>query len=589
MKDTNCPKPSLPPKSPFLAPRRISSGILSSNSDHDDKSPFSIASHRSIIDNGTVIEPEHKSTLVGCTSNLITAIVGAGIIGIPYAMRETGLVAGILLIIFSGAVGCKSLRLLVETAKHVDATSYEILCEATFGGVGWILCNSNMFLMSWGPMLSYMMIVKDTAPIVLGFESEEGQNMILIICSVGIMLPLSLQRDIADLAKTSQICVIFDVFLVAMIAYYSPTSESITQNNGLLYILYNSTFRPSTCFIGLGIISFAFSCQHSSLIIAGSLENPTVARWQKVTASALGICSILAIVMGSFGYIGFMELTEGDIFNNFPLPSEGSDSIELATAKAINVARGVLCGIMFFVYPLESYVARHVIMANLFRGRDAHEGDDHAVLDRWDRRVTTTIMLFLSVLIPALHFNDVGLVLALTGTVAATSLTYLLPGLIFIGVHGDEFLALAERSWGCLSMDHFTTYHCIAWYLLLMPIWLGVARTGKRCLAFHREKKALQTPAQTFRLGRIKHKLSLTRQPKSSEHGNFESSPMAVESNSGKDTQYGSLPSSVEEDDPQEEYQTTADFFVAIGFVAFGIVALASGLLSIYWSMTGYN
>jgi Mn2+/Fe2+ NRAMP family transporter len=64
---------------------------------------------------------------------------------------------------------------------------------------------------------------------------------------------------------------------------------------------------------------------------------------------------------------------------------------------------------------------------------------------------------------------------------------------------------------------------------------------------------------------------------------------MAVESNSGKDTQYGSLPSSVEEDDPQEEYQTTADFFVAIGFVAFGIVALASGLLSIYWSMTGYN
>jgi sodium-coupled neutral amino acid transporter 11 len=86
-----------------------------------------------------------------------------------------------------------------------------------------------------------------------------------------------------------------------MIAYYSPTSESITQNNGLLYILYNSTFRPSTCFIGLGIISFAFSCQHSSLIIAGSLENPTVARWQKVTASALGICSILAIVMGSFG------------------------------------------------------------------------------------------------------------------------------------------------------------------------------------------------------------------------------------------------------------------------------------------------
>lgn len=86
-----------------------------------------------------------------------------------------------------------------------------------------------------------------------------------------------------------------------MIAYYSPTSESIQLNDGLLPILYKSSFRPRTCFIGLGIISFAFSCQHSSLIIAGSLEDLSVVRWQKVTAAALGICSILAIFMGVFG------------------------------------------------------------------------------------------------------------------------------------------------------------------------------------------------------------------------------------------------------------------------------------------------
>lgn len=223
-------------------------------------------------------------------------------------------------------MGCKSLHLLVETAKHVDASSYEILCEATFGHIGWIICNMNMFLMSFGPMLSYMMIVKDTAGIVLGYETDAGQKMILAICSVGIMLPLSLQRvstciferhrklslndsyiaisiaqDMADLAKTSRICVLFDTFLVAMIAFYSPTTQSISSNDGLASILYNSTFRPRTCFVGLGIISFAFSCQHSSLIIAGSLKNPTVARWKRVTVSALGICSILAIVMGTFG------------------------------------------------------------------------------------------------------------------------------------------------------------------------------------------------------------------------------------------------------------------------------------------------
>lgn len=189
-------KPALPPKSPFLAPRRVSSkDAVSSGSfsdhDHEIDSPFSITPTGNTH---STVEPEHKSTLVGCTANLITAIVGAGIVGIPYAMKETGLVAGTLLILLSGALGCKSLRLLVETAKHVDAPSYEILCEATFGSAGWTICNVNMFMMSWGPMLSYMMIVKDTAGKVLGFEAQSAHNMALVISSVGVMLPLSLQR-----------------------------------------------------------------------------------------------------------------------------------------------------------------------------------------------------------------------------------------------------------------------------------------------------------------------------------------------------------------------------------------------------------
>ena len=72
------------------------------------------------------------------------------------------------------------------------------------------------------------------------------------------------------------------------------------------------------------------------------------------------------------------------------------------------------------------------------------EGDDHAVLDRWDRRITITIVLYLSVLIPALTSNNVGLVLAWTGTIAATSLSYIGPGVLFLGVHGLEFLEYVE-------------------------------------------------------------------------------------------------------------------------------------------------
>lgn len=202
--------------------------------------------------------------------------------------------------------------------------------------------------MAWGPMLSYMMIVKDTLGRVLGYPEEDvaGQKMVLAVSSVLVMLPLSLQRvsaianqcvytallqicstnphscflvfdrqDMADLAKTSRLSVLFDICLVAIVAMYSPTSESINDAGGIINLLSQSTFRPGTCFIGVGIISFAFSCQHSSLIIAGSLDNPTRERWSKVTFFALAACATLATFMGTFGYIGFLENTQGGALN----------------------------------------------------------------------------------------------------------------------------------------------------------------------------------------------------------------------------------------------------------------------------------
>jgi sodium-coupled neutral amino acid transporter 11 len=595
--------PQQPPKSPFLAPRRSFSSL--GKSDHE--SPHAANAISSVKYNAAV-EPEHKSNLLGCTANLITAIVGAGIIGIPYAMRETGLLAGWLLLILSGVLGSKSLCLLVEMAKHVDAASYEVLSEAVFGKVGWVCCNAMMFCMSAGPMLSYLMLVKDTLGQLLGYDG----SICLIISSLAVMLPLSLQRDMADLAKTSRFSVLFNIGLVGIIAMYSPTSESISNAGGFTSILSQSTVRP-TCFIGLGIISFAFSCHHSALIIAGSLENPTRLRWSRASWSALGFCTILSIIMGTAGYVGFREETIGNILNNFMTPEEVSIPEQLTSAKAATVARCFLCGTMFFVYPLESFVCRHVVMTNLFEGRDAHEGDDHTVLDRWDRRVITTITLYLGVLIPALNCDDVGIVLALTGTVAASTLTYIGPGVLFIGVHGQEFLDLVESRWGSVDRNDDRDFkNQLLWNLFLMPIWCKIAATGKRGLYFHQTKKEMMTPA-LCRLGKVIHKheiMSKQRQRRSTDNEDEDCEqenerfpdelglismtcksnvPDACYGSVGSDHANGEIHNMISadcvEEDPQDEKQTSADFAVAIAFVIFGMIAFISGMVSIVGSI----
>jgi hypothetical protein len=141
-------------------------------------------------------EAENKSTIAGCTANIINAIVGAGIVGLPYAIRQTGFISGITLIIFCGLMTDKSLRLLVETAKHAHVPSYETVAEAAFGRFGFLFVAINMFVMSYGAMLSYLMIVKDSFSAVFGVAPDNFpmKRAILFLISITIIVPLSSQR-----------------------------------------------------------------------------------------------------------------------------------------------------------------------------------------------------------------------------------------------------------------------------------------------------------------------------------------------------------------------------------------------------------
>jgi sodium-coupled neutral amino acid transporter 11 len=387
---------------------------------------------------------EHKSTVLDAVSNLVNAIVGAGIVGIPFAIQESGFVPGICLVIFVALMCEKSLRLLIETAKHSNVPSYETVAEAAFGKLGFYFVATNMFILSYGAMMSYLMIVKDSFSSILGIDEDDVlmKRTVLVVVSSLVILPLSCQRDMADLAKTSKMNVCFDVTMVLIVTYLAFCCGGDEMHEKAYYVDYdvisdsssgagsaafattadettNDLFKIQwdTIAIGLGVLSFAFVCQHASFIIAGSLENPTKERWSTVSRLGLGFCAFLALLMGISGNLGFAmngRHVHGDILNSLPE--------ELALSK---VAKGLLGTTMLFVYPMESFVARHACVVVLFEGRKAHEGDDASVLNRRDRRITLTVALYLSAVIPAAIFEELGDVLAITGAIGGSCLSYI--------------------------------------------------------------------------------------------------------------------------------------------------------------------
>eukprot|EP00588_Corethron_pennatum_P012332 CAMPEP_0194268456 /NCGR_PEP_ID=MMETSP0169-20130528/2775_1 /TAXON_ID=218684 /ORGANISM="Corethron pennatum, Strain L29A3" /LENGTH=633 /DNA_ID=CAMNT_0039009693 /DNA_START=199 /DNA_END=2100 /DNA_ORIENTATION=+ len=480
------PAGASPPKSPFFAPRTPSVRRTIA------QSPGGTVTVRPLADD----DDEHKSSIFGAATNLVNAIVGSGIVGIPFALRESGLVAGVVLIIFVSFVTAKSLKTVHAGAARVGVPSYEMLAEAAFGRTGFVFILVNMFIMAYGAMVSYLMIIRDTVPTLFGVGPDDFfiRNVILVGTTVLLILPISMKRDMADLAFTSLLSVLGDLLVVAVVAVYAPVGATIEAHGGsLTEIVRGSVFRPKTIFVGLGVLSFAFVCQHSAFIVARSLERPTARRWGHVTNLSLFVAGAVSLVCGCAGYLGFLDKTEGDILNSFL----NYDAQERSGRIAVAWARGILGFTMFVTYPLESFVARHVCVTLLFEGRRAHEGDDHAVLGRLDRRRTLTLALYVASLVPAILLEDLGSVLAISGSISASSLAYFGPGMLHLAVYGKEFL---ERVDGMMGTNKTDDSKPLWYYIFGFPIWCHIAATGSANIAEHNKKNTTQEPQATPQL-----------------------------------------------------------------------------------------
>jgi sodium-coupled neutral amino acid transporter 11 len=467
--------------------------------------------------------------------------------------------------------------MLVELAhfhprlKGHGVLTYEDLMYLPFGKRGNQFILAAMFITAYGAMVAYLLIIKDTIPTVLGLGDAPGAGSfleregVMLVTSLVIMVPLSMQRDMSSLAFTSALSVCADVFLVLFIAAFSPIRETVGEAGGFGPVL-KANWINSGFFIGFGVLTIAMTCQHSAFIVSGSLANLTSSRWGTVTSRSLTAACFLCAILGICGYLGFLEDTQGDILNNF----------EADTVQA-NAARVLLAITMFFTYPMEAFVARHVLMKLFFDGDmdghvvDPNTGEAVPATGFFSRRVKWTLYIYVATLIPALIVDDLGPVMSITGAVGGSCLAYIGPGLVYLGVNGDAFLAFvagaldsknrkADPAAGELPVAgdaganlQTTTSTTIPtgskpwwWYPALMPFWIRVAEVGSE--------------GMTQRLTALEQL-----------HG-----PAPGEGDEGQP------------EDTETIGPCTRDYYISIFFVIFGFVAMVAGVLSnIYVQING--
>lgn len=155
-----------------------------------------------------------KSGLRSAFMNMANSIIGAGIIGQPYALRQAGLLSGILLLVLLTLAVDWTVRLIVVNSKLSGANSFQGTVEHCFGKAGLIAISIAQWAFAFGGMVAFAVIVGDTIPHVLlaiwpslrempvlGIMAD--RRAVIVVFVMGISFPLTLYRDIAKVSAAS--------------------------------------------------------------------------------------------------------------------------------------------------------------------------------------------------------------------------------------------------------------------------------------------------------------------------------------------------------------------------------------------------
>ena len=390
-------------------------------------SPYSVLEYS--MDEGDGYDEEHglygpfepgTSTISQGVFNMTNTVVGAGIIGLPFALKEAGFWAGIGALIAMAVMTEMSLKLLMRSAIRARCDTYEALASAAFGRAGFWVVSMARFLFSGGAMLAFLMILADTVTSVVAayssdVDSDALRRWVILGASFAAILPIVLLRDVTSLSRFSLLSIstvaVMELVVLGQLGhshfYYAESCSP--RDAGTCAQVYNTTEDtppPSaTVFEGggfapaLAIFAFAFTCHGSSFIILSSLKEPSYANWCFITRRSLVIAVVLCMLMAVPGYMVFRDKTDPNLLNNYP----GDDTV-------MNVVRSLYAFTMVLTFPMCFNVCRAVLNTVCF-GMNAESSVDMPLT----RHLGLTIPMFLVTVGLALLVKSLGVVLELTG------------------------------------------------------------------------------------------------------------------------------------------------------------------------------
>ncbi|XP_047438668.1 sodium-coupled neutral amino acid transporter 3 isoform X2 [Mugil cephalus] len=400
---------------------------------------------------------EGKTSFGMSVFNLGNAIMGSGILGLAYAMANTGILLFLFLLTAVAALSCYSIHLLLKASGIVGIRAYEQLGYRAFGTPGKMAAGIAITLQNIGAMSSYLYIVKSELPLVIqAFTKADPNsdlwylngNYLVVMVSASMILPLALMKQLGYLGYTSGFSLSCMVFFLTAVTYKkfqipcpfeefsanSTASHHISNtsshfhdyNSGLVHEDDDSHCAPRMFTINsqtaytIPILAFAFVCHPEVLPIYTELRNPTQKRMQKVSNISILVMYTMYFLAALFGYLTFYDKVEPELLHTYSR-IDPYDTLILCVRVAVLTA-------VTLTVPIVLFPVRRAIQQMLFPTKSFS----------WLRHIAIALILLTFINMLVIFAPNILGIFGVIGATSAPCLIFIFPAVFYIRIVPKE-------------------------------------------------------------------------------------------------------------------------------------------------------
>ncbi|XP_059060017.1 proton-coupled amino acid transporter-like protein pathetic [Achroia grisella] len=376
---------------------------------------------------------EHPNSVFGSILHLLKACLGSGILAMPAAFKNCGMVTGTIGTLLAGLVCTHTIHIFVKASQNIcidakkPSMSFAETCGAVFtygpkrlqawGEFVKTLIDYSMTLTYISVLCVYIVFIASSFKEVLDVALPEYQISIQMYCFL-TLLPLIIIcqiRNLKYLVPFSAIANVMIMIVFAITMYYMfvdlpPLSEREMVADISQWPLFFSTVIFAM--EGIGVVM--------------PVENE-MAKPQKFLGcpGVLNVSMVIVIVLyaifGFFGYLQFGDDVKGSITLNLPQDSIIAESATLLMAVVI-----------FLSYALQFYVPMEMI-TRLLKKRQSNRYENIIQVAIRITLVTITVAI-------AAAFPNLELVISFVGAVFFSTLGLFIPAVIDTVYHWERGL-----------------------------------------------------------------------------------------------------------------------------------------------------